>query len=331
MNRIEQSWYGWGPLTLLLLPLSGLYCLLVIVRRRLYRWGWLKSRRLPVPVLVVGNITVGGTGKTPLVIWLANWLKERELRPGIVTRGYGGRSTSWPRRVEATTDASEVGDEAVLLSRRAACPVYAGPDRYETGRILLAEQDCDILISDDGLQHYALQRDLELALIDGERRFGNGLCLPAGPLRETTKRLHEVDLILTNGHALQDEYPLRVLGRRALPLRQQGESRSLNFFADRAVAAVAGIGNPERFFGMLESLGVKITRHAFPDHHPFQAEDLAPFKEQTVLMTEKDAVKCEAFAGDNCWFIPVEASCNKPFTDRLEQLVNRLLHGQKFT
>ena len=192
-QRIQQSWGGWGPLTLLLLPLSALYCLIVVLRRQLYRLGVLSSSKLAVPVLIVGNLTVGGTGKTPLVVWLAQRLRQHGLHPGILTRGYGGCSRQWPLRIEFDTPVAQAGDEALLLYRRTGCPVYAGPDRVLAGRRLLAEQDCDILICDDGLQHYALQRDLELLVIDGERRFGNGLCLPAGPLRETHNRLHSVD------------------------------------------------------------------------------------------------------------------------------------------
>lgn len=327
MKRIEQSWYSWSPLTLLLLPLSVIFCLLVALRQRLYRLGLIKSHRLAVPVIVVGNITVGGTGKTPVVIWLARWLRERGLRPGVITRGYTGQSAHWPRRVEPDTPALEVGDEALLLRRRGHCPVYAGPKRIQSGRQLLAEHPCDIIIADDGLQHYALQRDLELAVIDGERRFGNGLCLPAGPLRETQQRLNRVDLILVNGRAGQGEHPMRVIGDQAISVNGRQQTRPLKAFAGKSVAAVAGIGYPERFFSMLESAGVKITRHLFPDHHLFNREDLAPFEGQTVLMTEKDAVKCEAFAGDDVWYVPADAHFETTFTQQLELLIDRLTHG----
>ena len=327
MKRIERIWQGWGPFTLLLLPLSAVYCALTALRRLCYRLGLLRSVKLPVPVIVVGNISVGGTGKTPVVVWLAQWLAARGLSPGILTRGYGGGSTQWPRRVEADTPAQEVGDEAVLLARRTTCPVYAGPGRVETARRLLSEQTCDIILSDDGLQHYALQRDLELAVIDGERRFGNGLCLPAGPLRETTSRLHQVDLILTNGQAQVGELPFRVYGDQAWPVNGKGSARPLSDFSGRRVAAVAGIGNPERFFRMLESIGVKISRHVFPDHHPFRPEDLTSLVGIPVLMTEKDAVKCEGFAGEDVWFVPADAHFDKNFTNQLELLIDRLIHG----
>ena len=324
MKRIQRSWGGWSLLTLLLLPLAALFCLLVTIRRQGYRFGLLHSARLPVPVIIVGNLTVGGTGKTPVVVWLAHWLQEKGLRPGILTRGYGGNSAVWPLRVDPATAVAEAGDEAVLLRRRTDCPVYAGPDRLRAGRQLLAEQDCDILICDDGLQHYALQRDLELLVIDGERRFGNGLCLPAGPLRETTRRLRSVDLLITNGQAQPGEYSMQVVGDQALAVNGAQPARTLHSFAGKAVEAIAGIGNPERFFRMLESAGIEIKRHTFPDHHPFQAEDLAPFVSRLVLMTEKDAVKCAAFAGDAVWYVPAAAHFDDKFIRQLERLIDRL-------
>jgi tetraacyldisaccharide 4'-kinase len=298
-----------------------------VLRRQLYRLGVLSSTKLPVPVVIVGNLTVGGTGKTPVVVWLAHWLRERGLRPGILTRGYGGQSEVWPLRVEPDTPVTQAGDEALLLRRRTACPVYAGPDRAQAGRRLLDEQDCDILLCDDGLQHYALQRDLELLIIDGKRRFGNGLCLPAGPLRETRSRLHSVDLLIANGQAGPGEHPMRVGGDRVVAVNGKLADRSLESFAGQSVEAVAGIGNPERFFRLLESHGVRINRHIFPDHHPFQAMDLAPFAGRTVVMTEKDAVKCADFAGDDVWFVPAEAQFDKPFIQQFALLIDRLIHG----
>jgi tetraacyldisaccharide 4'-kinase len=314
-------------LTLLLLPLAGLFCLLVSVRRQLYRSGLLASVKLPVPVVIVGNLSVGGTGKTPVVVWLAHWLRDQGLRVGILCRGYGGRSRDWPLRVEPDTPVALAGDEALLLRRRSGCPVYAGPDRVQAGRRLLAERGCDILLCDDGLQHYALQRDLELLVIDGERRFGNGLCLPAGPLRETRKRLRRVDLLISNGAARPGEHPLRVTGETALALNGVRPPRSLTSFSGRTVEAIAGIGNPERFFRLLEARGVRINRHRFADHHPFRPQDLEPFAGKTVLMTEKDAVKCAAFAGDDVWYVPAEAQFERPFIQQLRLLLDRLIHG----
>ena len=327
MKRIDQYWGGWNWLTLLLLPLSLLFCMLVFLRRWCYRLGLLKSTRLPVPVIVVGNISVGGTGKTPLVIWLARWLQQRGMQPGILIRGYGGRAADGPCQVAADTPAWEAGDEAVLLSRRTGCPVYIGRDRRKSGALLLSEQPCDVIIADDGLQHYALRRDVELAVIDGERRFGNGLCLPAGPLREPRSRLESVDLVICNGTPQAGEHAMRVAGTQAVSLDGRQPARSLEAFAGGPVEAIAGIGNPERFFTTLESAGLSITRHRFPDHHPYSEKDLAPFRGKTVLMTEKDAVKCELFSVDGIWYIPADASFDESFTQQLELLFERLIHG----
>jgi len=323
---IQRAWQGWRPLTLLLLPLSGLYCLLAALRRLAYVLGLRRTRRLGVPVVVVGNITVGGTGKSPLVIWMARRLVEMGHRPGIITRGYGGSSETWPREVTAQSSAGEVGDEAVMLRRRTGCPVYAGPSRWEAGTRLLAEHDCDIILSDDGLQHTALARDLEIAVIDGERRFGNGLCLPAGPLREPTGRLRRVDLVIVNGRAKAGEYSMQVRGREAVPLGG-GEARALTDFAGEKLHAIAGIGRPERFFDMLFGAGLKPTCHAFADHHPYRAEELARFGHETVLMTEKDGVKCEMFARPNHWYIPATAEPDTGFQAAFETLIKRLADG----
>jgi tetraacyldisaccharide 4'-kinase len=327
LKPLDHYWNGWHLLTLLLLPLSAIFCLLVTLRRRLYRWGVLGSTRLEVPVVVIGNLSVGGTGKTPLAIWLVQWLRSRGLSPGIITRGYGGQAGHWPQRVEADSPPTQVGDEAVLLSRRGGCPVYAGPDRIRSARALLSEQPCDIIISDDGLQHYAMQRDLELVVIDGERRFGNGLCLPAGPLREPASRLKSVDLVLINGNPRPGESAMQVSGGQLLPVNGTRPPGLLADLQGREVEAVAGIGNPERFFHMLEAAGLFINRHRFPDHHPFTAEDLAAFSGKTVIMTEKDAVKCGAFANDQVWYVPADAEPDQDFVQQLEALIDRLIHG----
>jgi tetraacyldisaccharide 4'-kinase len=323
---IQRSWQSWRPLTLLLLPLSGLYCLLVALRGVAFALGWRKIRRLDVPVVVVGNLTVGGTGKTPLVIWLAERLIAMGHRPGIITRGYGGQSDAWPCEVTAGSRASDVGDEAVLMQRRTNCPVYAGPSRWETGRRLLSERDCDIIISDDGLQHTALDRDLEIVVVDGERRFGNGLCLPAGPLRESLRRLQQVDLVIVNGKANEGEYAMKVSGQEALPL-QGGEPRPLPAFMGEPLHAIAGIGHPERFFGMLREAGLKPVCHPFADHHPYREDELRRFSHETVLMTEKDGVKCELFAQPNYWYVPAAAVPDKGFQAAFEMMIKRLTDG----
>ncbi len=303
----EAIWYEGHPLSYPLLPLSWLFCALVLLRRVAYRRGWLKSRRLPVPVIVVGNLTVGGTGKTPLVLRLAEILRGQGRKPGIVTRGYGGSGSEWPRLVSADSDPFEVGDEAVLLARRAGCPVAAGPDRIAAGEMLATTYGCDMIVSDDGLQHYRLQRDLEILVVDAYRGFGNGRCLPAGPLREPAARRYEVDLTVCNGGPCPGGLVMQLSPGPLMNLVDRGLTRSLNDLRRQRVTAVAGIGNPERFFALLRNSGLHLDERAYRDHHPFSREEVASWPAGPVIMTEKDAVKCEVFARRNHWYLPVEA------------------------
>ena len=326
MNPIQRSWDGWHPLTILLLPLSALFCLIVWLRRRAYRFGWKPSQAVAVPVVVVGNISVGGTGKTPLIIWMARRLEQMGHRPGIILRGYGGSVGNQATEVTAERSADEVGDEAVMIQRRTQCPVYVGSRRVETAGRLLDEQTCDLILSDDGLQHYALKRDLEIVVVDGARRFGNGLCLPAGPLREPTSRLREADLVIVNGKALPGEFSMRVGAERAVSL-SSGESRALGEFADEPLHAVAGIGHPERFFSTLRDAGLNPDCHAFPDHHPFTKDDFRDISAQTVLMTEKDGVKCEQIAAPGFWYVPAGAQPDEAFQQAFDSMINRLTDG----
>lgn len=326
MDVIERSWDGWHPITFLLLPLTGLFCLLAWLRRLAYRLGWLSSQRLQVPVIVVGNISVGGTGKTPLIIWMARRLVAMGYRPGIILRGYGGTSGKTPTEVTASSRPREVGDEAVLIQRRTGCPVFVGTIRVETGRQLLAKHACDLLLSDDGLQHYALQRDLEIVVIDGQRRFGNGLCLPAGPLREPTSRLLQSDLVVVNGRPKGDEFAMQVTAGEAVSLAD-GQHRSLQSFQGQTLHALAGIGHPERFFKTLSEAGLHPVCHPFPDHHPYTEEDLRRFCDQTVLMTEKDGVKCEQFVLPGLWYVPATAQPDEGFQRAFESMIKRLTDG----
>jgi tetraacyldisaccharide 4'-kinase len=326
LNLVERSWDGWHPITWLLLPLSGLFCLLAWIRRLAYRAGWLRSRKLDVPVIIVGNISVGGTGKTPLIVWLAQRLMERGHRPGIILRGYGGTADKLPSEVSAASRPEQVGDEAVLIARRTGCPVVVGRKRAEAGRRLLQRHDCDLILSDDGLQHYALQRDLEIVVIDGARRFGNGLCLPAGPLRERASRLRRADLVIVNGRAQEGEYAMKVGADRAISLAD-GEVRSLEAFQRQAVHALAGIGHPERFFTTLKEAGLQPQCHPFPDHHPYREEELRSFSAQTVLMTEKDGVKCGEFALPGLWFVPASAEPDEDFQRAFDAKIERLING----
>jgi len=326
VNGLESHWYRKTPLTLLLLPLSWLFCAVALGRRWAYRAGLLKTVRLPVPVIVVGNISVGGTGKTPMVAWLVALLSKEGYHPGIISRGYGGGAKHWPQQVRPDSDPTMVGDEAVLLARRCRCPMAVGPDRPTAAQALLDHADCNIIISDDGLQHYRLGRDVEIAVVDGVRRFGNGHCLPAGPLREPVRRLQSVDMVIANGTAGPREYAMKLQPTSLHNLQQAEKTQPLAQFAGQRVHAVAGIGNPRRFFELLASHGLDAIEHPFPDHHPFRAEDIDFGDELPVLMTEKDAVKCQAFAEANHWYLPVDAQLD----ERVPQILLRLIgktHG----
>jgi tetraacyldisaccharide 4'-kinase len=305
-------WYSRNPFALALLPLAGLFGCVVALRRRLYRDGWLPHVRLPVPVLVVGNISVGGSGKTPLVIHLVQLLRNAGYRPGVVSRGYGGRGVHRPERVMPDSDADRVGDEPVLIAIRAGCPMVVDPDRPRAARELL-QLGCDVVVSDDGLQHYRLERDLEIAVIDGRRGVGNGWLLPAGPLREPISRLSEVALVVGNGAAAPGQFLMRLQAGPAWNLRDSVRCQPLEHWRGRKVHAVAGIGDPQRFFAMLDTLGIEAIAHPFPDHHRFRVSDLAFDDELTVLMTEKDAIKCRDLATERHWAVPVDAELDSDF------------------
>jgi tetraacyldisaccharide 4'-kinase len=321
LGRLADSWYRRSPWLLLLAPLSLLFRLAVLCRLLMYRAGLLASHRLPVPVIVVGNLAVGGTGKTPLVGWLAEHATRAGRQPGIVARGYGGDAVHWPQQVRPDSDPAVVGDEAVLLAGKTGCPMAVGPDRVAAARALLEHSQCDMVLSDDGLQHYALQRDIEIAVIDGVRRFGNGLCLPAGPLREPVKRLARVDLVVVNGLGNRGEYPMTMRLTRVRSLNDPGEERELRSLHGTSVHAVAGIGNPGRFFSALREAGLRVEEHAFPDHHVFVPKDLQFGDDRPVVMTEKDAVKCRDLVVDNCWFAPVTIDLPQEFSDRFDELL----------
>ncbi len=324
----DRFWYEPHPIRLLLLPLVILFYLLSTLRRWLYAIGLLEIKQSPVPLIVVGNITVGGTGKTPLVIWLAGYLRSLGYRPGIVCRGYAGKSHSWPQQVNADSDPALVGDEAVLLAKRTECPLWAGPDRPAAVSALLNETQCDLLISDDGLQHYAMDRDLEILVIDGRRGFGNGYLLPAGPLRETVGRLRSVDLVISNGVWRSDIPRMQMVQPRLVPLQNLGQKgESLSRLEDQRVHALAGIGHPERFFDLLEQHGLKPIRHVFPDHHRYVAADLRFHPRLPVLMTDKDGVKCKPLLGDDAWVVRVDAQPDNDFIMRLNTLLQELDDG----
>jgi tetraacyldisaccharide 4'-kinase len=351
-------WYGaprrrWA--VALLWPLELVFAAMVRLRAALYRAGVKRRIELPVPVIVIGNLTVGGTGKTPLLIWLAARLRERGYSPGVVSRGYGGRAPTWPRRVALGADPREVGDEPVLIAEHTGGPVAVGPDRVAAAELLLSGSapPVDVLLSDDGLQHYRLARTVEIAVVDGERGLGNGRCLPAGPLREPAARLARVDAVVVNGgdgrinarvlaarrlfgaalapvgvrRVRDPRVPADFAGRRALAdtashraLADTASHRALADFAGRRVHAVAGIGHPERFFEMLERHGLEVVRHPLPDHAEILPRDL-DYGTEPVLVTEKDAVKCRAFAGANVWCVAVDLCFDAGAADALIDLV----------
>lgn len=312
---LQWHWYRITPLHLLLLPVSLLFQLLVALRRLLFRSGIFSSVRLPVPVIIVGNITVGGTGKTPLTLWLAEQLLADGWHPGIISRGFGG-SGSKPQAVLNSSDPAAVGDEPVLMAQRLLCPVWVGRDRPAAALALLsAHPECDVILSDDGLQHYRLQRDVEIVVVDGLRRFGNGFLLPAGPLRETLSRLHEVDAVVINGgKAAPGEYLMQLEGVHFYNLLNPEIAATAADFHGQSVHAIAGIGHPERFFSHLHKLGITAQTHAYPDHHHYSAADIAYNDANALLMTEKDAVKCSAFADEKCWVLRVDAHLDSALT-----------------
>lgn len=328
-NLVDDIWYGRHPARLLLWPLSWLFRAIIALRRRVYQSQLLTVYRAPVPVIVVGNITVGGSGKTPLVIWIARKLEEYGYKPGIVARGYRGSAHHWPQQVRGDSDPVAVGDEAVLLARRAGLPVAVGPQRRADIEALLKHTDVDIIVCDDGLQHYALARDMEIAVLDGVRRYGNGACLPAGPLREPLTRLASIDLLVTNGLAARGEFAMRYLAARAHRVGDATTSAALAEFAETRVHAVAAIGNPASFFDLLKRHGLRITPHIFPDHHFFTRADLAFGDNHAVIMTEKDAVKCERFADLRLWYVPLEVELPDVFERRFKTLLQEVFDGQK--
>jgi tetraacyldisaccharide 4'-kinase len=321
---LTRIWYSDHWLRFPLAPLAALYRLVAEARRHAYQSGWLRAENVGVPVIVVGNVSVGGTGKTPFVIWLAGKLRQQGRRVGIVTRGYRGKAEQWPREVAADSDPVEVGDEPVLLARRTSCPVFAGPDRVAAAKALLAATSVEVILSDDGLQHYRLARAFEIAVVDGVRGMGNGLCLPAGPLREPPSRLKEVDAIVVNGGTFGHAgvFRGRAVVTRVYRLRD-GEERPLESFAKESVHAVAGIGNPQRFFDLLADSGLDVIPHPLEDHAEIAAEDLRFDEPGAVLITEKDAVKCEGLASDDVWCVVVDLDFDTDRSVRLLRLVLR--------
>lgn len=339
-GQAPRYWYGDAPVPLHAQVLSGLYGAVTGLRRRFYRIGLLRQRHPGVPVVVVGNITAGGAGKTPLTIALVERLRAEGWTPGVASRGHGRDGASQALWVERDTPPTIGGDEPVLIVRRTSVKLRADRDRAAAAQAL-AQAGCDIVVCDDGLQHYGLARDIEIEVVDGRRRYGNGRLLPAGPLRESPERGARCDFKVvnlpatspggatTNGNGAGGsgfgEWPMRLLADRALPVFG-GRPRPLSSFAGHRVHAVAGIGDPERFFTMLRALGIAVVPHAFPDHHRYAARDFEFGSSLPVLMTEKDAVKCAEFATDLHYCVPVRAELPEAFwvslLDRLEHRID---------
>ncbi len=324
MPDLPQFWLEQGWLARVLRPLAACFSGAVQVRAFAYRRGWLRSYRVGVPVIVVGNLFVGGSGKTPLVIWLAERLRASGWRPGIVSRGYGGYPGGKPRLVEAGDDPVYLGDEPVLIAARTGAPVAVAADRVAAAECLVRDGRCDLVISDDGLQHYRLKRDVEIAVFDAARGAGNAYCFPAGPLREPLSRLRRVDLVLGNGGVVDGAgYSFHLVPDRLVALGCAPPS-AVPPVAGSRIRAVAGIGHPERFFRLLQTLGYRVVPQPFPDHHVFRPKDLQYAEPLPIIMTEKDAVKCRRMAMDDLWYLPVAAQPDNRTQRALDSLLLRL-------
>ncbi|EPM45285.1 tetraacyldisaccharide 4'-kinase [Pseudomonas syringae pv. actinidiae ICMP 19099] len=325
-DRLLDAWYKGHPALTLLRPLESLYRRVVDGKRAKFLAGEGDIYRAPVPVIVVGNITIGGTGKTPLILWMIEHCQRKGLRVGVVSRGYGAKPPSLPWRVQPDQSASEAGDEPLLIVQRSGVPLMIDPDRSRAVQALLAAEPLDLILSDDGLQHYRLARDLELVLIDAARGLGNRRCLPAGPLREPVERLNSVDALLYNGAtADRDDGYAFTLKPSALINLRSGERQPVSYFpVGQALHAVAGIGNPQRFFNTLEGLHWRPVAHAFADHALYSVQALTFAPALPLVMTEKDAVKCRAFAADDWWYLAVDAVPSDAFVGWFDEQLLRL-------
>lgn len=321
---LTDAWYKQSPWLKTLRPLSSLFQFLAKKKRRDFLSGNKTALELPVPVIVVGNITVGGTGKTPLVIAIIAFLKSQGYKPGVVSRGYTSKAPHYPYTVTKESDPNHSGDEPLLIATRCQCPVVIDPNRVSAAKKLIDEYSCDVIVSDDGLQHYNLSRQFEICVIDGQRGLGNRKCLPEGPLREPVARLDDVDVVVVNGESsdayAQEQFEMKLVPGALQPLHVEAIATNIQQALPQpgdAVNAVAGIGNPERFFNLLEHHGYIVAARAFADHHHYRQEDFIFSNVSPVLMTEKDAVKCGMLSLKNAWFLPVEAQLPEKFWQQL--------------
>ncbi|MFO1257359.1 MAG: tetraacyldisaccharide 4'-kinase [Gammaproteobacteria bacterium] len=322
-EKIVQSWYQTSPLTIFLRPLSRLYEKVISFRKNFLTKRALK---IQVPVIVIGNITVGGTGKTPLIMKLYEALKGEGFQPGIVSRGYLSQlSSDFPILLKEHHGPEDVGDEPYMIYRRIKAPVMICKDRVKAIEALLTIMpSVNVILSDDGLQHYSMQRDIEVAVIDGDRRFGNGELLPAGPLREPISRLKSVDFAVCQGIPQGNELSMKLVGETLCALNNPHLTQSLRDLKSMTVHAVAGIGHPERFFKNLSAHGLNVIPHPFPDHHLFQASDFDFKTMAPIIMTEKDAVKCMQLSIPNAWYLPVNAEVDP---NLIQAILRKLRHG----
>lgn len=323
--KSPKFWYKKNFISYGLLPLSFIYILIYIIHRWFGKIFY--KYKSPVPIIVVGNITVGGTGKTPLVIYLAKFLQEQGYKPGIISRGYGGNSKNYPLSLDANSKVVDTGDEALLIFRRTQYPVVVGPDRNVAIKLLLKKNNCNIIISDDGLQHHKLKADIKIALIDIAIGLGNGFCLPAGPLREPVDRLKLVDFVINNYNTStntnNDDFGMMLEPVLFYNLKNTNLTKQAIYFKDKTIHAVAGIGNPARFFQTLRQLGLDIIEHAFPDHYYFKKSDF-PFAKEVVIITEKDAVKCDTIVDSNFWCLSVQAKLSSKLKKLLLDKINKI-------
>ncbi len=327
MDTLSRLHYSKSLFPLLLLPLSAIFFLISFARKYLYRFNFLKSYKLKVPVVIVGNISLGGTGKTPLVIHLANELKKNGYHPGIVSRGYGSRAIG-ATEVNQKSNTDEVGDEPILIQKHTRMPVFVSKDRVMAAQALVKKyKKIDVILSDDGIQHYRLMRDIEVLVIDGTRKFGNGYLLPAGPLREPIYKLNDVDAIVCNHKKVIGDSYLMKYKREFLINLKTNQAISLNKVRLRNIHAIAGIGNPDLFFNDLKSLGLVFDSSAYKDHYRFTKKDFKTMNGKNIIMTEKDAVKCEKFAQDKFWYVPVSVEIDSKFIDVILKKLKYKSHG----
>jgi tetraacyldisaccharide 4'-kinase len=326
-EALSKIHYSKSLVSLLLLPFSAVFLLIYFVRKILYRFSFLRSFKLKIPVIVVGNITSGGTGKTPLIIYLANELKKNGYHPGIISRGYGSKSAG-VIEVSQKSDVADAGDEPMLIQKHTYLPVFVSKDRVLAAKALLKKyKKTDVILSDDGIQHYRLKRDLEVLVIDGTRKFGNGYLLPAGPLREFSSKLKTVDAIVCNHKKVIDgSYLMKYKGYFLINLKTNKKIHLSNLRL-KNIHAIAGIGNPNRFFDYLKTFNIEFNSSIFQDHYRFSKKDFRNMNDKNIIMTEKDAVKCRKFSRKNFWYLPVIAEVDSKFIDVILKKLRSVSHG----